>query len=130
MGVITMFLMGKNERFYKAVYMDQNPLGGSGWHRTVWTERSNGKLIMWTTVIKNGTATFHYSHQEKDEAELMLADLMEQIDQLNVPYVVFDFTKKDNLEEQISLLKKHNTDFAKALGCTEDELRASLRWKL
>jgi len=50
MGVITMFLMGKNERFYKAVYMDQNPLGGSGWHRNCLDRRIYGKLIMWTTV--------------------------------------------------------------------------------
>jgi len=47
-----------------------------------------------------------------------------------VSYVIYDFTSRDNLEDQIAMLKQDNADLTTVIGCTEDEQRTSLKWKL
>ena len=114
-----MLILGKSERLYKAVFMDSTPCACYGWHRTVLVEKQDDILAMWTTVIKDGTATFTYAHHT-----------MEQVKSLDVSYVIYDFTSRDNLEDQIAMLKQDNADLTTVIGCTEDELRTSLKWKL
>ena len=125
-----MLILGKSERLYKAVFMDSTHCACYGWHRTVLVEKQDDILALWTTVIKDGTATFTYAHHTKEKAENMLQQLMEQVKSLDVSYVIYDFTSRDNLEDQIAMLKQDNADLTTVIGCTEDELSTSLKWKL
>ncbi len=125
-----MILIGRSEKLYKSILMDRSPNESNYWHRTVWVEKEDESLVMWTTIIQNGVVTSHYAHQEKEDAEKMIDEIQEQIRNLEVPYTIYDFTNRNTLEEQIEVLKKNEINFPYVIGCTEDELYLTLSWKI
>lgn len=107
--------------------LDAPPLIDEVWYRTIFTLRNDKTISMYSTVIMDGELRSKTDHGlYRDVVETLIDKMLQNPEDL--PYVLYDFTKRDDLESQLTLIEKDKMPLV--LGCTKDELDVRLSWKI